>query len=331
LINQIHLDRALSRSPLFQVMFAHQNAPRKVPELPGLSISSVEINNETAKFDLSLRTWDEPHGLRGELEYSTDLFDAATIRRMLGHFETLLQAIVTNPDQRIFNLPILAEMEKHQLLVEWNDTKKDYPKDKCIHQLFEAQVELSTDSVAAVFADQQLTYRELNSNANQLAHYLRKLGVGSEILVGVCVERSLNMIVGLLGILKAGGAYVPLDPSYPKERLSFMLEDAAVPVLLTQARLAAELPAGGARVVCLDADWPAISAAPASAPRSGVRPDNLAYVIYTSGSTGRPKGVAVAHRGLSNVLAHFAPLCVRQRTDTWYATTSIAFDIAGLE
>ncbi len=332
LIDEIHLDRDLSRSPLFQVMFAHQNAPRKVPELPGLSVSSVEINNETAKFDLSLRTWDEPHGLRGELEYSTDLFDAATIRRMLGHFETLLQAIVTNPDRRIFNLPILAEMEKHQLLVEWNDTKKDYPKDKCIHQLFEAQVERSPDSVAAVFADQQLTYRELNSNANQLAHYLRKLGVGPEILVGVCVERSLDMIVGLLGILKAGGAYVPLDPAYPKERLAFVLQDAQVSVLLTQQRLLATLPTTyGTQVLCLDTDWAQVARQIDTNPDNRTTSKNLAYVIYTSGSTGKPKGVAIEHFSAATFLLWAHSVFTKEELTGVLASTSICFDLSVFE
>ena len=332
LIDEIHLDRDLSRSPLFQVMFAHQNAPRKVPELPGLSVSSVEINNETAKFDLSLRTWDEPHGLRGELEYSTDLFDAATIRRMLGHFETLLQAIVTNPDRRIFNLPILAKMEKHQLLVEWNDTKKDYPKDKCIHQLFEAQVERSPDSVAAVFADHQVTYRELNSKANELAHYLRKLGVGPEILVGVCVERSLDMIVGLLGILKAGGAYVPLDPAYPKERLAFVLQDAQVSVLLTQQRLLATLPTTyGTQVLCLDTDWAQVARQIDTNPDNRTTSKNLAYVIYTSGSTGKPKGVAIEHFSAATFLLWAHSVFTKEDLTGVLASTSICFDLSVFE
>ena len=164
---------------------------------------------------------DEVDGLKAEIEYNPDLFESATITRILGHFQTLLAGIVANPDQAISELPLLTEAEKHQLLIEWNDTKTDYPQDKCIHQLFEAQVEKTPDAIAVVFEDQQLTYRELNRRANQLAHYLQKLGVGPEVLVGICVERSIEMVVGLLGILKAGGAYVPLDPSYPRERLSF--------------------------------------------------------------------------------------------------------------
>ena len=255
LVEELRPDRDLSRSPLFQAMFVFQNAPVGELNCKGLNVSPMRMAGETTKFDLTLSVNEGAPGLRAGLQYSTDLFDDATITRFLGHFKILLEGIVANPEQRISDLPMLTEAERHQVLVEWNETKRDYPKDKCIHQLFEEQVKRTPETVAVVFEDQQLTYRELNSQANQLAHYLKKLGVGPETLVGICVERSLEMIVGLLGILKAGGAYVPLDPGYPKERLGFMLEDARVGVLLTQQGVVAELPAHQARVIYLDRDW----------------------------------------------------------------------------
>ena len=241
-------------------------------------------------------------GLRGSLQYNTDLFDDTSISRMSGHLQTLLKSLVADPEQRISELPILTDAEKRQLLVEWNDTKKDYPQDKCIHQLFEEQAERTPDAVAVVFEDQQLTYRELNSRANRLAHYLQKHGVGAESLVGICADRSLEMVVGLLGILKAGGAYVPLDPEYPKERLAFMLEDTRAPVLLTQQRLVDGLRAHNADVVCLDRDWEEVAAESDKNPISGTAADGLAYVVYTSGSTGRPKGVEVRHQAVLRLL-----------------------------
>jgi len=228
LVQELHPERDLSRNPLFQVMFVLQNTPRPFPETSGFSIERVDVLAETSPFDLSLYLRERNGKLIGFIEYSTDLFDRSTIERMIGHFQTLLEGIVANPDQLISTLPLLTEAERHQLLVEWNDTAAEYPKDSCIHELFEAQVERTPDAIAAEFEGKRLSYRELNSRANQLAHYLRRLGVGPESLVGICIERSLEMIVGLLGILKAGGAYVPLDPAYPRERLRFMLEDAQV-------------------------------------------------------------------------------------------------------
>ncbi len=241
--------------------------------------------------------------------YDSCRFEAATISRMLGHLQTLLSGMVTNPEQRISALPLLTEAERHQLLVEWNNTQTPYPRDKCIHQLFEAQVQRTPDAVAVVFEDQQLTYRELNRRANQLAHYLLALGVGPEVLVGLCVERSIEMVVGLLGILKAGGAYVPLDPAYPKERLAYMLNDLQVSVLCTDAinrfpmkQLVERLPEHEVQVVGLDTDWEVISQESEENSVSAVKSENLAYVIYTSGSTGKPKGVAMAHLPLANLI-----------------------------
>ncbi|HEY9666982.1 MAG TPA: condensation domain-containing protein, partial [Coleofasciculaceae cyanobacterium] len=247
LVEELHPERNLNQNPLFQVVFALQNAPMEALELPGLTLSPLQfVDTGTTRFDLEFHLWerkqnnglgvDSSEGISGFVVYSTDLFDAATINRMLGHFQTLLEGIVANPEQRLADLPLLSETERHQLLVEWNNTQAQYPKDLCIHQLFEAQVEKTPDAIAVVFEDKQLSYRELNNRSNKLAHYLQKRGVGAEVLVGLCVERSVEMVVGMLGILKAGGAYVPLDPSYPSERLSLMLEDAQVSVLLTRQR-----------------------------------------------------------------------------------------------
>ena len=313
LVEALHPERNLSYSPLFQVMFVLQNAPATLPEFEGLTLRSFSVDSETAKFDLTLSMHEEAGGLRGSLQYSTDLFDEVTIDRMLIHFEVLLGGIVGDPEQRISEVPIVTQTEKHQLLVEWNDTKREFPKDKCIHELFEEQVEKSPDSVAIVFETEQLTYRELNLRANQVAHYLHKLGVGEDTLVGLYVERSLEMVVGLLGILKARGAYVPLDPAYPRERLAFILKDTQAPVLLTQERLIevsrlkiedgdprSSIVNSRIRVVCLDTDWQDVADESQENPSKAATAENLAYVIYTSGSTGGPKGVLIEHRQILN-------------------------------
>ncbi|MGH8490725.1 MAG: non-ribosomal peptide synthetase, partial [Gammaproteobacteria bacterium] len=215
--------------------------------------------------------------------------------------ETLLRGLVADPEQRLAELPLLPEAEWQRVVVGWNQTQAFYPKERCIHEIFEAQVEQTPAAVAVVYEEEHLSYGALNARANQLAHTLQALGVGPERLVGICLERSAELVVGLLGVLKAGGAYVPLDPSYPEERLTFMLEDAQAQVLLTQAHLAATLPQTPAEVLCLDSEWGRIAQASTSAPMSGVNPKNLAYMIYTSGSTGRPKGVLVPHKGLLNL------------------------------
>ncbi|RCJ40837.1 non-ribosomal peptide synthetase [Nostoc minutum NIES-26] len=301
LLEELQPERDQSRTPLFQVIFVLQKASRQILELPGLTLTPLEVHTGTAKFDLTLEFQETTEGMRGRFEYNTDLFDSATIVRMAGHFRTLLEGIIADPEQLLSNLPLLTAKEQHQLLVDWNDTQVDYPKDKCIHQLFEAQVELTPDAVAVDFEHEQLTYRELNYRANQLAHYLQKLGVKPEVLVGICMERSPLMIVGLLGILKAGGAYVPLDPAYPQERLAFMLDDAQVLVLLTQKSLV-EMPKHQANIICLDTDWEIIKQENKDNPASTTTSNNLAYVIYTSGSTGKPKGVTIPHRAVNRLI-----------------------------
>ncbi|MDP2652369.1 MAG: amino acid adenylation domain-containing protein, partial [bacterium] len=297
LVEELNPDRKSGRTPLFQVMFVFQNAPRSDLELRGLDVQSVRTDSDTAKFDLTLSVVEGAGELKASLEYSTDLFEAGTIARMLGHFQRLLEGIVADPERRLSELAILTEAERRQIVVEWNDTGRDYPKDKCIHELFEAQVERTPDAVAVVFEDRQLTYRELNARANQWAHYLKKRGVGPEVLVGVCAERSVEMVVALLAIVKGGGAYVPLDPQYPKERLKFMLEDTRASIIVTQRRLRDRLPSHEATVVYLD-DEAAWATEPDENPVAAIRPENLLYVMYTSGSTGIPKGVSVVHRGV---------------------------------
>jgi amino acid adenylation domain-containing protein len=331
LIEELQLERDLSQNRLFQVLFILQNTPMPILELSGLTLSSSVIDNKTAKFDLTLELKETPLGISGWFEYNTDLFNETTLVRMVGHFQTLLEGIVANPEQKLSDLPVLTPAERQILLVEWNNTQADYPKDLCIHQLFETQVELTPEAIAVVFEDKQLTYRELNYRANQLAHYLRTLAVGPEVLVGLCVERSLEMVVGLLGILKAGGAYVPLDPAYPKERLALMLSDSQVPVLLTQEQLLPRLPEHQAHVVRLDTDWGVISQHSQENPVSGVTPENLTYLIYTSGSTGKPKGVMIQHQSLVSFTQTAVVEYGLSQRDRVLQFASISFDAAAEE
>ncbi|MDY6804445.1 MAG: amino acid adenylation domain-containing protein [Cyanobacteriota bacterium] len=328
LVEALQPERSLSHSPIFQVMFALQNAPMEPLELPGVSFTWLQMETARAKFDLFLSMEETEAGLIGYWEYSRDLFDAATIRRAIGHFQTLLEGIVANPGTPVGELPLLAEAERHQLLVEWNDTASEYPRDKCIHQLFEEQVERSPDAVAVVFENEQLTYRELNAKANQLARYLQSLGVGPEVLVGICLERSLEMVIGLLGILKAGGAYVPLDPNSPPERLAFMLTDAKIPLVLTRETLKSTIPSLGDVTICLDTDWQQIARQTASNLTTPVSSNSLAYVIYTSGSTGKPKGVLTQHDNVARLFAATQSWFSFDRNDVWTLFHSYAFDFS---
>ena len=328
LVEELHPARDLSRNPLFQVMFVLQNAPLQAVELPGLSLSPIEVDTSTTHFDLTLHIVDTEQGLVGTLAYNTDLFEAVTITRMLGHFRTLLEAVIATPERCVSDLPLLTEGERQQLLLNWNDTTVDCPKDLCIHQLFEAQVERTPDAIAVVLEDRQLTYDELNRQANQLANHLRLLGVGPEVPVAICLKHSVEMVVGLLGILKAGGVYVPLDPAYPKERLAFMLEDAKVPVILTQGALLAGLPEHHANVVCLDSDWEAITQKSAENPICFTMPENLAYVIYTSGSTGQPKGVLVSHASTAEHCLNVQRYYELDSSDRVLQFASMSFDLS---
>ena len=331
LVEELQPERSLSHPPLFQAMFALERAPLESVTWPGFKLTQLELDSGTAKFDLTLYMVEGAGGLTARMEYNTDLFDPATIQRMLTHFKSLLEGIARDPDQHLSDLPLLTERERHQVLVEWNRTEAGYPRDKTIHELFEAQAARTPDAVAVVSGDQSLTYRALDGGANQVAHHLRKLGVQPETLVGTCLDRSLGTMVGLLGVLKAGGAYVPLDPTYPKERLAFMLKDSRVPVLLSQRRLLDALPRGKARRVCLDSEWKLISRESREKPPTPATAENLAYVIYTSGSTGNPKGVQIPHRAVVNFLNSMRREPGLSSDDALLALTTLSFDIAGLE
>jgi non-ribosomal peptide synthetase component F len=304
LLEELRPPRDLSRNPLFQVMCVLHNTPQQVLELSDLTVEPLEIDPGTTRFDVALDFWETSEGLRGRFEYSTDLFESATIARMAGHLQTLLEGIVADPEQHLSQIPLLTADERDRVLVEWNtSTTAAYPADQCLQSMFETQVTRTPDAVAVVCGDTSLTFRELNRRANQVAHYLRGLGMGPEMLVGLSIERSLGMVVGLLGILKAGAAYLPLDPTYPPERLTFMIEDAQPSVVLTQERLVAGLPVHGTQIVCLDTDWPIMAQYSDDNPGSRTTAGTVAYLLYTSGSTGQPKGVLGVHRATLNALA----------------------------
>ncbi|MEL7405447.1 MAG: 4-hydroxyphenylpyruvate dioxygenase [Cyanobacteria bacterium J06558_2] len=331
LVEVLQPERSLSYNPLFQVMLILQNGTVTTQETSHLRINPLPLEQITAQFDLTLSLEETEQGLGGFWQYNSDLFAADTIKRMTIHFETLLAGIIPHPERPISELPLLTAAESQQLLVKWNNTKADYPQDKCIHQLFESQAAKTPDALAIVFEAQQLTYRELNIHANRLAHYLQKLGVKPETLVAICVERSLEMVIGLLGILKAGGAYIPLDPSYEQERLSQVLSDSQASILLTQPELVRKIPQSSAQVVSLASILKTIESEDRENPASDLQPDNLAYVIYTSGSTGKPKGVQISHRNVVNFLSSISLELEINPLDTLLSVTTISFDISVLE
>jgi len=323
-LEAVHPKRHLTAHPLFQVAFI-LNPP--LPKLKNWHINPFYVHTGTAKFDLTLELDETLEDIIGQFEYSTDLFDEATIIRLSGHFQTLLEGIIANPEQSISKLPLLTPKEQQQLR-DWNNTQRDFPQDKCIHQLFENQVKQTSNAIALIFENQQLSYQELNQRANQLAYYLRTLGVKPETLVGLCVERSLEMIIAILAIFKAGGAYVPLDPKYPQERLIVMLRDAQVQILLTQQPIKQKYPLlqEGLLSLCLDTEWEKIANQTQENPVNKTNPNHLAYVIYTSGSTGKPKGVALEHRGLCNLVTAQRDTFGIQPSDRILQYASISFD-----
>ncbi|RKG94303.1 non-ribosomal peptide synthetase, partial [Corallococcus carmarthensis] len=330
LVEALQPERSLSHTPLFQTLLTLQNVPMEETRLAGLVLKPMDIEGRTSKFDVSLYFTEMPQGLRGMVEYSTDLFDAGTVQRMVEHLRVLLEGVVAKPEAAVGRLPLLTEVERQQVLVTWNQTQAEYARDATIPQLFEAQAKRTPDAVAVVSGKQRLTYREVEARANQLAHRLRKLGVGPESRVGLCVERTADVVVGTLGILKAGGAYVPLDPSYPKERLGWLLEDAQGPALVAHSHLLESLPAFTARAVCLDTDTK-LATEPEEAPETALRPENVAYLIYTSGSTGRPKGVAVTHRNAVAFLSWATETFEEEETKAVLAATSLNFDLSVFE
>ena len=362
--------------PLFQVMFAFQNLPNggtaprngngQLARKPGLLSHQVDallsgpsfdlaaglnarpfkVDTGTAKFDLTLYLWESEQGLGGAWQYNADLFEAATVERIARHFQTLLEEVAANPERRLSEFPLLAEAERHQMEVEWNQTARPYRQDTCFHHLFEEQVERTPDALAVESEEERLTYRELNARANQLARHLQALGVGPETLVGICLKRSTEMVVALMGVMKAGGAYLPLDPEYPMERLALMLEDAQVPVVVTEKQLLpiltpehrmpelvsrkgqSETGSPGYKtrtLVCLETDWEIIGKEDARNTESGATAANLAYVIYTSGSTGRPKGVMITHANVCHYVQAIRDAVGVAGSDRYLHTASFAF------
>lgn len=355
-VTAVHPDRTLSHHPLFQVMFAYHNFSRDegavLDNIPGLHIEPMSLETQTAKFDLTVLMAESSHGLSGAIEYRTDLFRKETIQRMAGHFETLLQGIVANPHQCVSSLPLLTPRERYQVLEEWNTTKQAYPN-RCLHELIEEQAVKTPDAPAVIFKNSHLTYDELNQRANRVANFLRKAGVGPEVFVGIYLNRSIDLMVALLGVLKAGGAYIPLDVSLPRERFRLIMEESHMLVLLTETEFMKKIPSpfsssqsdsplngeGGAidgfelehrwpRVMCLDAQVAELEQEPTDNVCNLTTPDNLAYVIYTSGSTGIPKGVMVPHRGLVNYLNWFTKTYDVKGGGGALVHSSIGFDMA---
>jgi amino acid adenylation domain-containing protein len=316
--------------PLFHSFIAFENYPLDSSILQGKENLEIDgfsvVNRSNYPLCLIVAPLEQ---LQLQINSASTRFDAATITRMLGHLQTLLEGMVANSEQQLKNVPLLTQTERHQCLVEWNNTEIEYPANSCIHQLFEAHVEKTPNAIALTFADQHLTYHELNCRANQLAHYLQKLGVGTEVLVGICIERSLEMAIALLGILKAGGAYVPIDPSYPQSRQAFMLQDAQIRVLISQQDVVTKLPEHQAQVICLDSDWITISQESTKNPDNrNLTPENLAYIIYTSGSTGQPKGVLIPHANVVRLLQATQSWFHFNEHDVWTLFHSSAFDFS---
>jgi len=326
LVAAVQPEQDASRHPVFQALFELEESN----SLPGSHWESSAVPADRFKVDLRLQLR-ATQGLAANFTYATDLFDASTIARLAGHFGRLLEGIVANPDEQIASLPLLTEAERHQLVVDWNSTQMEFARESCVHQLFEAQAARTPDAVAVAFEKASITYGELDRRANQLARHLIALGAKHDGLVAICLERSLEMVVGLLGILKAGSAYVPLDPAYPRDRVAFMLENSEAPLVLSQASLVQNLPAGGARAVLIDSDWPEIAKQSQRSPSLRLDSANRAYVIYTSGSTGKPKGVEIPHRAVVNFLTTMAQRPGLAATDRLLAVTTLSFDIAGLE
>ena len=330
LVEELHPQRSSTHMPFVQVVFSLNNEFVEEQIFPGVSSEEIEVDTMTSKFDLTVIAKDTPHGLNTVIEYNTDLFDEARISRLLCHFERLLESLLAKPDQPISRLEMLTAGEREQLLNDWNATTRDYPRDGTVHQLFEAQAARTPNAVALQYGGKAIAYGELNERANWIAHYLLSHGVRENGLVGVYMERSIEMVAAFLGVLKAGAAYVPLDLSYPKERLEFMALDAKMPVILTQESLRSNLPASSAQILALDTEWKTIQEFPGTAPANEATADSLAYVIYTSGSTGKPKGVSVPHRGITRLVLNtdYVSLSAKDRIAQ---ASNASFDAATFE
>jgi amino acid adenylation domain-containing protein len=331
LVERLQPERSLSREPIFQAFFIFDNEPAAPPQLPGVTINSIDIDRHVVQFDLELRLTDMGHDLKGTFAYSTDLFEKSTISRMMAHFENLLESVLADPELRVSELTVLSEAERRQVLVEWNDTDRQYARGRCLHELFEVQASLTPERIALADQTRQLTYRELNERANQLAHCLQEMNVRPEVLVGIMMERSVEMVVALLGVLKAGGAYVPLDPQYPQDRIDYMLADTQAPIVLTEQHLADRLWDKVANVLCLDSRQEIIGKNSRENPATTVTENNLAYVIYTSGSSGRPKGVTIQHKSPVVLAAWAREVFDSKDFSGVLASTSICFDLSIFE
>ena len=322
-------ERDLSRPPIFQVMFALQNMPTASLTTPGLVLEELKLENSGAQFDLSLLMMEVEQHLDGMLIYNTDLFKPQTIARFLNHYQVLLTHIVANPDQVISKLPVLAETEYQQIVTVWNNTTKTYPIEKgYIHQLVETQVEQSPTAIALVFEEQTMTYREFNNQVNRLAHYLRFIGVQLDTQVGICMDRSMDLVIAIHAVIKAGGAYVPIDPTYPRERLNFILTDIQVPVLITQEKYLSLLETTETHLICLDKEQAILTQYSTENPVSQVTDENIAYTLYTSGSTGRPKGVSNTHRAIRNRLLWHQDVHQLTDSDRFLQKTPYSFDVS---
>ncbi|HEY9127691.1 MAG TPA: amino acid adenylation domain-containing protein, partial [Acidobacteriaceae bacterium] len=326
LVEELQPERDMSRSPLFQVTFILQNTPSEALELEGLSLSAVESASEAARFELTLALQEQGGVIVGEVSYNRDLFEAETIGRLAASYERVLQAVVADATQRVFEIDLLSEAERRHIIEEWNDTAAAYPRELTLSQLFEAQAARTPEAVALCFEDTALSYRELNERANQLARYLQRRGVGPEVLVGILSDRSVEMVVALLGILKAGGAYVPLDPSYPAERLAFMVQDSGLWILLTDRRRSKLPGAYAGATLHLSEEWDAITGESTENLASSAQPENLAYVLYTSGSTGQPKGVMISQGAICNHMLWMHERFPLQATDAVLQKTPFSFD-----
>ena len=330
LVEALRPERDLSYHPLTQVMFVLLRGPMDRLELPGLDVAAMEVENLSCQYDLVLHVWETNEGLAGFWHFNSDIFDISTIDRMVGHLEKLLTALTANIDARILEAPMLTAREAQAMLVDWNATAHEFPDGTCLHELFEHHVALNPDAPAIFFGERSLTYGEVEAQANQLAHALRRRGVGPDRLVGLCVERSIHLVIGVLGILKAGGAYVPLDPAYPEERLRMMLDDSQTSILLTQTHLIPSLPHVNGEIIALDEPGQ-FATEPTTKPESGVGARHLSYVIYTSGSTGMPKGIALEHRGVVNNIVDLNWRHGVGPADRVLALSSLSFDMCVYE
>jgi len=326
LLEELKHVRDLRRTQLFQVLFQLRSERDKTVEAGGLTFSEFDFDTGIARLDLALDIIEKPQGLWCFFQYNTDYLDKEIIKVMGEHFRNMLEGIVAGPEKRLSELPLLTEPERYKLLVEWNETRMSFPGNLCVHQLIEAQVERNPDAAAVALDDRKMTYGELNNLSNQLAHSLRRRGVGPDVIVGIFSERSIEMVVGMIGIMKAGGAYLPIDPSYPKAWIDYILDDAKVPIILTQERLLDNLAKRGCEKICLDSEWEFISRENEENPVNMCTPENLAYVIYTSGSTGRPKGVMIPHIGICNYLLWRKSYFPLSETDKLLQNSSYSFD-----